>query len=64
MAKFKVTVTGRKGKNPLTFSTVVEAETPKLALNAMRAAFILPEILVVPVEDERPTLRVRNDRSA
>lgn len=64
MAKFKVTVRGRKGKNPLTFTTVVEAETSKLALNAIRAALVLPEIIAVPFEDERPTLRARNDRSA
>lgn len=64
MAKFKVTVKGRKGKPPLTFTTTIEAETAKLALNAIRTALVLPEIIAVPIEDERPTLRVRNDRPA
>jgi hypothetical protein len=57
--KFKVTVTGRKGKAPSSFTTFVEATDIKAAQRHLEAAMFLPRF---EIQEEKPrqTLRASN----
>lgn len=57
--KFKVTVTGRKGKAPASFTTIIEATDIKAAQRHMESAMFLPRF-DIQEEKSRPTLRAAN----